>query len=256
MMVSRRLSDRLIMDGSWELRRNVATGRLPGRVPVLFYSFPVIALQLAILALSIKPAASAQNTSTSAVVGYTKVLKGSIPEYEKITVSIAGAGQYDGRKLTDPPDPKSFTLPPNTVAKLFALAQSLNNFQNIDLDSHKRVADLGRKTFFYKKGNEEYQCEFNYTLNRRARDLTNLFEGLGSVERHIAAMEYSMKYDPLGLPRDLTEIEADLDQGALTEPELLAPDLKAIIQDSRFLHLAQVRAQKILDRIQDCGPPG
>jgi hypothetical protein len=195
--------------------------------------------------------AADQPAHPDASLSYTKILKGSIPEYERIVVNAGGAGVYDGRQLAEPPNPQSFRLSADVVAKLFDLAASLRDFQNVDLESHKRVADLGRKTFVYQKGDERYQCEFNYTLNRRAQDLTNLFEGLATVERHVAALHYSMKYDPLGLPKNLTEIEIDLDQGSLTDPQLMAPELKKIVENSRFLHIAQVRAQRILDRLQD-----
>ncbi|MGH9430665.1 MAG: hypothetical protein ACRD3T_03905 [Terriglobia bacterium] len=223
-----------------------------GHAPSHRFSITEVSLAGFLLLLLLAPFfATAQAAHADASLSYTKVLKGSVPEYEKIIVNADGAAQYDGRKLADPPDPRPFELSPAVVTKLFDLASSLKDFQNVDLESHKRVANLGQKTFVYQKGGERYQCEFNYTLNRRAQELTNLFEGLAAVERHMTALEYSMKYDPLGLPKDLTEIEIDLDQGNLTDPELMAPDLKKIIQDSRYLHIAQVRAQRILDRIQD-----
>jgi hypothetical protein len=206
---------------------------------------------MATLLLALPLTAAAQRQKADATLTYTKILKGSSPEYESVTVRANGTGEYDGRNLADPPDPRSFKLPSAAVAKLFDYARNLHDFQGIDVESHKRVANLGKKTFVYRQGGQQFQCEFNYTLNRKAQELTNLFEGLASVERHAADLEYAMKYDPLGLPRDLTEIQSDLDQGGLTAPELLAPDLQAIIRDSHFLHLAQVRAQRLLEQIQD-----
>ncbi|HUY14172.1 MAG TPA: hypothetical protein VMX16_11170 [Terriglobia bacterium] len=251
MSALRRGCDHLKMDGSSDSRRNMASFRSSAGGPAGFHWFSIAIVSLACLFLLPPIGAEAQESPGGASLSYTKVLKGSIPEYEKVTVNADGAGQYDGRKLTDAPDPRPFKLTPAVVSKLFDLAASLEDFQNVDLESHKRVANLGRKTFVYRKGAEQFQCVFNYTLNRKARELTNLFEGLAAVENHLATLEYSMKYDHLGLPRDLTEIQADLDQGALTDPALLAPDLKEIIQDSRYLHIAQVRAQRILDQIQD-----
>ncbi len=251
MSALRRRCDHLKMDDSSNFRRNfVPIGSTP-RGLVNSHRFAVTFVSLASLFLLLPFLNAAQRGDAGAIITYTKVLKGSVPEYEKITVAADGTGQYDGRKLTDSPNPRPFKLSPDVVTKLFDLAAGLKDFQNVDLESHKHVANLGWKTFVYRKSNEQFQCEFNYTLNRKAQELTNLFEGLAAVERHMAALEYSMKYDPLGLPRDLTEIQADLEQGALTDPELLAPDLKKVIQDSHYLHIAQVRAQRILDQIQD-----
>ena len=243
--------DHLKMDGSSDSRRNMPFVRLSAGRGAACQRLSFTVASLACLLLHPPLGAVAQGSPAGASLSYTKVLKGSIPEYERVTVNSDGTGQYDGRKLADPPDPRLFKLTQAVVSKLFDLAASLEDFQNVDLESHKRVANLGRKTFVYRKGSEHFRCVFNYTLNRKARELTNLFEGLAAVERHMAALEYSMKYDPLGLPRDLTEIQADLDQGALTASALLAPDLKLIIQDSHYLHIAQVRAQRILDQIQD-----
>ncbi|MDE3180726.1 MAG: hypothetical protein KGM47_13845, partial [Acidobacteriota bacterium] len=73
---------------------------------------------------------------------------------------------------------------------------------------------------------------------------------LGAVERHIGALDYSMKYDRLGLPRELTLIQIDLDNKSLLDPQLMTGTLESIMQNPAYLHLAQVRAKDILKRIQ------
>jgi hypothetical protein len=95
------------------------------------------------------------------------------------------------------------------------------------------------------------QVTFNYSLNRTAQELTDLFESVGSVERHILALDYAMKYDPLGLPGQLESIQVDLDNDALLDPALMASTLDEIVRNPRFMHLAQVRAEDILQQIQD-----
>jgi hypothetical protein len=59
-----------------------------------------------------------------------------------------------------------------------------------------------------------------------------------------------MKYDPLGLPQELLQIQIELNNKSLADPEMLLPTLEKIAHGSRFLHLAQVRAQQIIERIQ------
>jgi hypothetical protein len=196
------------------------------------------------------PQISAQGSPAPARVTYTKVLMGSMPEFEQVTVDATGAATYDGRKVSDPPSPRSFTLSSATTQRIFALAHALNDFKSIDLDYHKKVANMGRKTFTYEQGGVKNQTEFNYTQRREARDLTDLFESISSVEEHIKALEYDSKYDPLSLPHELLLIQIDLDNQALVDPGLMAPVLEQIKSNSRFLHLAQVRAQDILQRIQ------
>lgn len=181
---------------------------------------------------------------------YTKVLKGSVPEYLSITVDTSGVGVYEGRQLNEKPDPRSLKLSAATTQELFERAERLDDFRSIDLESHKKVANLGLKTFTYEKDGVKNSAEFNYTLRRDAQELSDLFEKVATVEEHIQVLEFSIKYDPLGLPGELLQIRMDLDHQALAEPGLMVPALEEIARNPRFLHLAQVRAQDILERVQ------
>lgn len=194
--------------------------------------------------------AARQPASPLPVLTYTKTLKGSVPEFLKVSVNSEGVGAYEGRKLADAPSPRSLKLSAATTQRLFDLAHQLGNFRSLDLESHRKVANLGSKTFTYEAGGEQNRVEFNYTLNREAQQLSELFEKIASVEEHLAALEFAIKYDHLGLPRELLQIQIDLDNRALADPELLVPTLEKIVQNSHFLHLAQARAENILKRLQ------
>ena len=189
--------------------------------------------------------------SGPARLSYTRVLKGSSPEYIAITVDSNGSGTYEGRELSDPPSPRPMKLSAATTQKLFTLAGELNYFQAIDLESHKKVANLGWKTLTYETDGRKYSAEFNYTLRRDAQELTDLFEKISSVEQHIQTLEFAIKYDHLSLPHELLRIQIDLDNKALADPELMVPALEQIARNPRFLHLAKVRAQNILQRVQN-----
>ena len=192
-----------------------------------------------------------QPAGSSATLTYSKVLKDSVPEYLAITVHSDGTGTYEGRKLDEASSPRPLKLSPSTTQKLFTLATELGNFRSIDLESHKPVANLGLKSFIFEGDGQKNRCDFNYTLNRRAQELTDLFERIATVERHLVSLEYAMKYDHLSLPKELLQIQIDLDNRALADPELLVSALEQIAHTSRYLHLAQVRAQNILQRVQE-----
>jgi hypothetical protein len=210
---------------------------------------------LALLSLtSGMPASATGEAPGVARLSYTRTLKGSTPEYIAISVDSDGVGTYDGRQLADPANPRSFKLPIHTVQRIFSLAAGLNDFRSIDLESHKRVANLGQKTFTYEKDGQKSSAEFNYTLIKEAQELTNIFEKIAVVEQHIQTLEFSIKYDHLGLPHELLLIQIDLANQALADPELMVPTLEEIARNPRFLHLAQTRAQDILDRVQASNP--
>lgn len=195
--------------------------------------------------------APAQDANSPAKLTYTKILKGSSPEFLSISVDTQGDAFYEGRKLDEPPSPRPLKLSPATTRRLFQLAEALDNFQSIDLESHKKVANLGLKTLMYEREGRRNKVEFNYTLLREAQQLADLFEKISGVEQHIITLEHAIKYDHLGLPKELLLIQIDLDKRALADPELMVPALEKIVRDSRFLHLAQTRAQDILQRLQN-----
>ena len=219
-------------------------GRPKGRPYDSILSAVILVSALAATAIS-----APQEVSSPAKLTFRKVLPGSAPEFTEITVDSTGSGTYDGRQLADPPSPRTLKLSSVTTRKLFALAHAMDDFKSIDLESHKKVANLGRKTFTYDAGGQKYSAEFNYSLRREAQELADVFEKIASVEEHIKALEFEEKYDHLGLPRELLQIQIDLDNKALADPELMVPTLRSIARDSHFLHLAQARAQNILQRL-------
>lgn len=184
-----------------------------------------------------------------AQLAYTRTLAGSAPEYLCVSVNSDGSGTFEARKLDEPSDPRPLKLSEATTQQLFALAAELNNFRSLDLESHKKVANLGLKTFSYQSGSEKNVVQFNYTLQKPARDLTDLFERIASVEEHVEALEHGIKYDPLALPQELLRIQVDLDNKALANAELMVPSLEQIASNPKFLRVAQVRAQDILNAV-------
>ena len=197
------------------------------------------------------PSVLAQQAGSTATLTYNKVMKGSIPEYTSLTVDSNGDGTYDGRQLDEPPKPRALKLSPKTTQTLFQMAAGLGDFRSLTLESNKNVANLGLKTFIYRHDGREYKVQFNYTRNKHAQELLSVFEGIADVEQHIGTLEYSSRYDVLGLPSALTRVEIDLNNKELVDPELMVPILKKIAGDSQYLHIAQVRAADILRRIQD-----
>ena len=180
---------------------------------------------------------------------YTRTLAGSVPEYLALRVDSDGSGSYEGRRLSDPARPRQLKLSQATTQKIFALAAQLDNFRDVDLDSRKKVANLGLKTLTYERGGQKNQVQFNFTQQKQARDLVDLFEKVAAAEQAVDSLEYAIKYDPLGLPQELLNIQIALSHDDLAEPELMVPSLEQITSNPRFLHVAQARAQDILKSV-------
>lgn len=211
-------------------------------------------LCLGLTLLALAPGAAtlaAQESAPAPRITFTKTLKGSNPEYMAVIIDANGKGTYSSHALGDTATPRPLQTSPATAAQIFSLAQSLQNFRDIDLDTRHKVANMGLKTLTYEAGMESHRVEYNYTENRSAQQLTEIFEKISNVEERIAQLEYEMKYDHLNLPQTLDQIEGDMAEHNLVEGALMIPTLVKISNDTRFLHLARARAQEIMQNIHE-----
>jgi hypothetical protein len=185
-----------------------------------------------------------------ATITYRHVFKGSSPEFIEIKISDQGKASYDIRQLDEDPNAVSFEVGPATLRRIFDLAGSLKHFATTDLDSRQKVAELGQKTFRYERDSEVHEATFNYTVNASANQLMGIFEGLALQQNDLVMLQQRMKYDRLGVSDALDQLESDLDQQTMPEPERLLPVLDQIAADSRFLELARTRARGLAERIR------
>jgi hypothetical protein len=177
-------------------------------------------------------------------------MQNSSPEYMALRVDVNGKGTYDSHQLKDPPSPRPLQLSAGTTERIFSLAQDLDNFHSLNLESRHQVANMGLKTLTYEAGNVTNRVQYNYTENRAGQQLTEIFEKIGNVEERISQLEYDMKYDHLSLPQTLSEIQEGLQDHSYMEATLMIPTLEKITSNSHFMHLAQSRAQDIMRCIQ------
>ena len=182
---------------------------------------------------------------------YRKVFKSSYPEYVQIKVGQNGAATYDIRQLDEESDPVAFQINAPLVQRIFDLASKLHNFQGVDLDIHRRIANLGEKTFQYTKGSEIHEVKFNYTLDDSATQLLNIFEGLARQEADLSNLQRVMRYDHLGVNDALAQIETDYNSKTLPEPERLLGALDQVSADDKFIDIARQRARTLASRIRN-----
>jgi hypothetical protein len=133
---------------------------------------------------------------------------------------------------------------------MFDLAAQLNHFQGQDLDVHRKIANLGEKTFRWEKDGSAHEVKFNYTLNSPAAQLLQIFEGLARQQEHVMLLTRRMRYDRLGINDALLQFETDLNHKLLPEPQCALPMLDEIGNDSRFVDIARQRARTLAERIR------
>jgi hypothetical protein len=196
-------------------------------------------------------AAHAMPAPASAKLTFRRVFKSSSPEFIEIIVrEDADAATYEIRQLDEDPGSAPFEVGAALRAKMFELAQQLDNFKGQDLDVHRKIANLGEKTFRWERGSEVHETKFNYTLNAPAAQLLQIFEGLARQEEHVALISRRMKYDRLGINDALLQFESDLNRKLLPEPQRALPILDEIAADSKFVEIARQRARFLAERIR------
>jgi hypothetical protein len=184
-------------------------------------------------------------------ITYRKIFKSSYPEYVEIKVSQSGAATYDIRQLDEESEPVAFQIDGPLVQRIFDLAAKLHNFQGVNLDLHRRIANLGEKTFLYTKGGESHEVKFNYTLDESATQLLNIFEGLARQESDLSNLQRVMRYDHLGVNDAIVQIETDYNNKVFPEPERLLPALDQVSADNTFIDIARQRARTLASRIRN-----
>ena len=190
----------------------------------------------------------------SAKLTFRRVFKSSSPEFIEIAVrEDSDTAAYEIRQLNDDAGPSLFQVSAGLRTKMFGLAAQLNHFKGQDLDVHRKIANLGEKTFRWESGAEVHETRFNYTLNSAAAELLRIFEGLARQQEHFDLISRRMRYDRLGINDALLQFESDFNRSLLPEPQRVLPILDQIAGDSRFVEIARQRARSLAERIRHQG---
>jgi hypothetical protein len=185
------------------------------------------------------------------VFTYRRVFKSSSPEFIEIKIpENSDKASYEIRQLEEDAGASPFEIGSGLRAKIFELAGQLNHFRGLDLDVHRKIANLGEKTFRWEAPGESYEVKFNYTLNAPATQLLQICEGLARQQELIDLLQRRIKYDRLGVNDALLQFENDLSKGVLPEPQRALPLLDQIAGDSRFLEIARQRARALAERLR------
>src|SRR5215475_6175851 len=200
--------------------------------------------------------AKAPAASTAAKLIFRRVFKESTPEFIEITVAQdTDKATYEIRQIDEDPEKSPFEVSAALRAKMFDLAGQMNHFQNQDLDVHRKIANLGEKTFRWEQGSEAHEVKFNYTLNTAAAQLLQIFEGLARQQELVELLERRMKYDRLGINDAILQFETDLNRNMLPEPQRVLPVLDQISSNPQFVEIARQRARTLAERIRTAAPP-
>jgi hypothetical protein len=190
-------------------------------------------------------------TPSAGVFTYRRVFPASVPEFIEIKIPDNGdKPTFEIRQLDEDPGASNFEISASLRSKIYELIAQLHYFKGLDLDVHRKIANLGEKTFQWDKDSESSAVKFNYTLNSAASQLLQICEGLARQLELLELLQRRAKYDRLGVNDALLQFENDLNKGVLPEPSRALPLLDQIAGDPRYVEIARQRARSLAERIR------
>lgn len=212
-------------------------------------NLPSLVLLFAVLLWQL-PAQEAPGSSAPAAgerIVYQKFFKGSNPEFQEITVSRSGAATY--KEAADDPNPVAFKVPAAVTDAIFHHAAALGYFQR-KLESGLNIAKMGEKTFRYE-GQGGGSQTYNYSADPDAQKLQEYFEKIGDSQRLFLKLEYSVKFDRLGINDALVAMEDARSRQRLIGTEHFLPLLDRIVNNKRFMNIARNKADYLARYIRE-----
>jgi len=184
-------------------------------------------------------------------ITYSKLFKGSDPEFVAITVEKDGRAVY--REAEDDPNSLEFRLTPREAGEAFTLAAKLDNFTR-PIESGLKVANMGRKTFRFEDGATVHEVSFNYSIDADAKQLLDLFEQVAETEQRYLDLDRAVHFDKLGVDHAILQIRMLWDAGRLVAPEQFLPLLARIAKNESFMHVDRERAASLSDEFRSGKP--
>lgn len=227
---------------------------------------------VAVFALCVTSAAFAQNGSQPATVTFKFLWNEAHPSAFIVLVHRDGQVTYDSQDygLTSPqqknfpvesnsaqfsqvqeaksqePLHKQFQASDALVKKVFLLTDRAHHFDG-DFEFHKHpIAQSGIKTLIYDSGTEHHYTSYNWSEDQAIQELTSIFEGISNTIEGARKLEFDRRFEKLELDEDLGNLEKLSNDGKLEEVQVIAPLLRELSSDRTVLHIAQLRAERIL----------
>jgi len=143
---------------------------------------------------------------------------------------------------------KQFTASDSLRQKVFALAEKTHFFDGqFDYMAHP-IAQTGSKTLNYQDGSRHTSTTYNYSEDPSIQELTEIFQGISITIEGGRKLQFDLRFDKLGLDKDLENLEQLSKDGHLQEVQVISPILQRLATDRTVLHIAQKRAENILRR--------
>ncbi len=178
----------------------------------------------------------------------------AVPHYS-FELHRDGSAIYHAEVMTpgqSEPQPveRSLSFTSSTLNHVFEAAAALQASSTPCASRLKNIADTGTKTVTFSDGPKEAICTFNYTENKGAVQITDLFQGFELTLEAGRALAFKRRFDRLGLDAEMAILVTQVDEGRAQGLEAIASTLRSIAADTELIERVRVQAGKLLDRIE------
>jgi hypothetical protein len=191
-------------------------------------------------------------SSATPVVRFVFDWRAQDPPRYSVAVDATGRATYRSEPSANPnggvaPEPYQveWTATEATRTKIFDDARRLNYFDG-NFASKAKVAQTGVKTLSYKDPSRDHSTSYNYSENPSIRELTQTFQGMATTAEAGRRLTHDLRYDKLGIDRDLKTLQESQKNGFAVEFGSVLPILQQIADDPAVMRMSQQRARQIL----------
>ncbi len=175
------------------------------------------------------------------------------PQWYQIAVDRNGQAVYRSQPHTADNQPQGepytlhFIMSQPTRTRIFQIASALHDFQG-NFETRARIAQTGKKTITFRQGDKETGTTLNYSDNQQMNELILLFQKMSTTFEVAQKLDYDIRFDKLGLDRDLKRmVQLDKDN-QLAELQVISPTLERIANDESIMNIARQKAKLLLER--------
>jgi hypothetical protein len=175
------------------------------------------------------------------------------PQWYQITVDQNGQATYESKPHSAENQPEGepyslhFIMSQPSRTRIFQIASALNDFQG-NFETRAKIAQTGKKTLTFRHGDRQSTTSLNYSDNPQMNELISLFQKMSTTFETAQKLDYDMRFDKLGLDRDLKSLVQLEKDNQLVELQVIAPTLERIANDQSIMNIARQKAKKLLER--------
>ena len=199
-----------------------------------------------------RPPTATEIASANAVVQFLFDWNVQNPPRYSVAIDSTGRATYHSEPAADrnggaAPEPYQleWTASESIRSKVFEAARKANYFEG-NFEAKVKVAQTGTKTLTYKEQSRTHTASYNYSENASIRELTQIFQAIGTTADAGRRLAHDLRYDKLSIDRDLKDLQASQKQGSALEIAAVSPVLQQIAEDASVMRMSQQRARQIL----------